>query len=381
MNKTLFRLLALALVVSCSRPTKIDDPSIKEVNASPKPTTFNFYIENSGSMKGYFSGNGSSQLETLITEYYNRLHDSFIDGDTITLNFVNTSVEKYFGSEKNYLKDAQFKCTSSYTKIDEILEMAMDSVNNNIVNIIISDFCFETNFGNLESAQSHITSLFTSKIKNNRDMSVSIFKYMVNFNGKYFPGGIPCKKPMPIYFWAFGNSCSLKRFVNLKLKSQSCGQLIMQLSKKKEVEINLYNKRATDGKSIFVKEWDKDRSSNKYVADLFVDLSDILLDEHSLMDKEHYYVNSSSNSTYIINDITKVNNRYKFTISTSKPAPGNLEIIYKLEEPEWVNKYNFECVGLPKDSTTYGIKYLIEGVFDAFHNQSEDYFNFNITLQ
>ena len=204
---------------------------------------------------------------------------------------------------------------------------------------------------------------------------------MVNFDGKYFPGGIPCKKPIPIYFWAFGNSSSLNRFVNLKLKPQSCGQLIMQLSKNIEVEIDLHNKRATNGVSIFVNKWDVDRYSQKYVADLFVDLSDILLDEYSLKDKEHYFVNSSSSSTYIINDISKVNNRYKFNISTSKPSPGDLEIIYKLEEPEWVNKYNFEGVGLPKDSTTYGIKYLIGGVFDAFHNKSEDYFKFHITLQ
>ena len=51
----------------------------------------NIYVENSGSMKGYFSGN--SQIKDIIKDYYDRIDDSQSEGDTITLNFINTQIE------------------------------------------------------------------------------------------------------------------------------------------------------------------------------------------------------------------------------------------------------------------------------------------------
>ena len=79
--------------------------------------------------------------------------------------------------------------------------------------------------------------------------------------------------------------------------------------------------------------------------------------------------------------ITKEKDFYKIRIATEKPAPGTLEIAYKIMRPDWIDDYSFEGAGLPKDSTTYGIKYLIGGVYDAFYNKSNKYFNINITLK
>ena len=62
-------------------------------------------------------------------------------------------------------------------------------------------------------------------------------------------------------------------------------------------------------------------------------------------------------------------------MSTDKPAPGVVSIVYVQPElPEWVEKSNFTGTGIPKDSTTLGVKYLIGGVYDAYHNLSNKLF-------
>ena len=74
--------------------------------------------------------------------------------------------------------------------------------------------------------------------------------------------------------------------------------------------------------------------------------------------------------------------KYIYYISTSRPAPGVLSINYSLDGlPMWVVKSNYVGTGVPKDSTTLGIKDLISGVYDAYHNISKEYFSINITLK
>ena len=102
----------------------------------------NFYVENSGSMKGYFTGN--SQIKDVIKDYYDRIDDNRSQGDTITLNYINTQIENSSEDIKRYLMTCQSKCTAAYTKIDEILSMAMEGINDSTVNIVISDYCFES---------------------------------------------------------------------------------------------------------------------------------------------------------------------------------------------------------------------------------------------
>ena len=49
--------------------------------------------------------------------------------------------------------------------------------------------------------------------------------------------------------------------------------------------------------------------------------------------------------------------------------------------PDWVITSNFENNSLPKDSTTYGIKSLIEGVNNAYRNKYNNIFIINLNLK
>ena len=274
---------------SCGRPDGAKgrgggctSDTLSGVNTPKNPnvdlsTTYNILIENSGSMKGFFSGKSMSDLETVINDYYDRLtSENTVEGDTVTLNYINTKKEDSKQSIQGYLSTAMSKCTESYTKIDEILEMAMENAKGNMVNIVISDYCFESDKGNYQTAQSKITKLFTNKLNTNNNMSVAVLKYEAGFDGKYYPGGIPCKRELPVYFWIFGDANRVKKVLALHVKKPVESSLLLQASKELPFELDSKNKRAIDGSDIIVKHLDKERHGDYYKFNIKVDMSDII---------------------------------------------------------------------------------------------------------
>ena len=367
----------------CSRDSVPSTPPVVECKT---PSTYNFFIENSGSMKGYFSGNRSSELETIIQDYYDRLtSENVIEGDTITLNYINTEKINFEEGIKSYLSTAKSKCTDKYSKIDDILSMAMQDAKDDVVNIVISDYCFETDNGNYETAQSGINKIFTQQLDKNNNLSIAILKYDANFDGQYFPPGvnvgIRCSQNMPVYFWIFGDANRVKKVLALHVNKQPLKRLLLQSSMSPSYSINASNKRAIDKNDIIVKHLKKDRHENAYKFEVIVDLSKSILNEQELKAKENYSLTSSSASRYSISSIEKNGNDYKFIISTDKPAPGSLTIKYDLRTPQWVEESNFEGSGIPDNGKTAGIKYLIGGVFDAYYNKANSYFSFTINLK
>ena len=73
---------------------------------------------------------------------------------------------------------------------------------------------------------------------------------------------------------------------------------------------------------------------------------------------------------------------YSATIATNRrPFACDLTIGYTTKLPNWVITSNFENNSLPKDSTTYGIKSLIEGVNNAYQNKDNNIFTINLSLK
>lgn len=390
-GSTFLLLLGIFSFGSCGRPdgnnngggcTRQDSITTQSKSAVDTPTKYNFFIENSGSMAGYFSGNRSSDLETIIQDYYDRLvSENEVAGDTITLNYINTQKVNFKGEIESYLSTAKAKCTEKYTKIDDILSMSMQNAKNDVVNIVISDYCFESNNGNYATAQSRIKRIFAQQLNNNSNMSVAILKYDAGFNGKYFPGGIACNKNMPVYFWIFGDANKVKKVLALSVKKQPLKRLLLQSSMSPKFSLHASSARAIAGNDIIVKELKKERHEEAYKFEVTVDLSKSILNELELKSIGNYSLISSTASTYSISSIKNEGDKYTFEIKTSKPSPGSLTIKYDLDLPQWVEESNFEGAGLPKSGTTSGIKYLIGGVYDAYINKSDSYFTISINLK
>lgn len=363
-------------LISCGRPPI---EKIIEEQELQNCQTVNFYVENSGSMKGYFSGN--SQIKDIIKDYYDRIDDSKNEGDTITLNYINTQIDNFPEGIKEYLMSCQSKCTAAYTKMDDILSKAMEGINDSTVNIVISDYCFASNNSSFPMAMSGITGLFSKRLKTDPNLSVAIIKYMSDFNGKYYPGGITNRKPMPFYLWIFGNEKQVKNIVTAPIKSQNCGMLILQPLQIISPSVITKKARMVKDNSIIVKEWDKDRNRKPitYSTTIELNLSKIILAKEDVCNTNNYSITEG----YWIESIEEQNNNiYTYRVSTNKPSPGVISIEYTLKElPEWVEKSNFTGTGIPKDSTTLGVKYLIGGVYDAYHNLSNKLFETKVTLK
>lgn len=374
--------VVLLLICACEGRNNTGEPIIVESISVPNYQTVNMYIESSGSMVGYFNGN--SQIKEILKQYYDRISEDTDISDTVTLNFINQTVDEYHNDINNYLSDAARKCTASYTKIDEILSKVMGGVNDSTTNILISDYCFTSDNGSFQTAESGITKIFTENISKNKNLSVAMFKYISDFKGKYYPGGIKCNQPRPFYVWIFGNKRQIKNLIGLKIKNANCGTLSLQSQTEVPFVVKTNKARMFDKDgSIIVKEWEKDRNPVRdmvsYSFLIEADMSNLVLSSGDLLNKENY----SLSSGYEIIDINNPSESiYDFVISTGKPSPGVISISYGIPElPEWVVKSNYEGSGIPSDSTTLGVKYLIEGVYDAFNKKGNKYFAIDVKLK
>ena len=348
----------------------------KDSTEIKSPVRYNIYVENSGSMAGYCNINDKDALETLLQDYYDRIDSNKEEEDTITLNYINTKIVTSSSDKGVFLHSIKQNCTAQYTKLDEMLSLMMSNVTDDDINIMVSDYVFTTNCGNFQTASSAISSLFFKQLKKS-NVAVAIFKYMRSFSGKYYPGGLPCNKPLPIYVWIFGRPNEVRKVSKMSFQTSNCGEYFLQTSYYAPIELTAKSKRMIQGNSIKVSEWESVRHENYYEFDLIADLRNTLLSEEEILDAHRYVLTSSNTSKFNISSISKEgDDKYRFTIRTDKPAPGQLTFSNPIIVPEWIKNSDYTGNGIPSDSTTLGISYLIDGVSNAFKDVSSKKFNY-----
>lgn len=385
-----YSIYSIAVITLCSCGGGRDDRASQIESTMPQESTsqesinYNIFVENSGSMMGYCNINNKQALETLIGDYYDRIESNLKDNDTITLNFINTSIVNHSKDIKDFKSAIKKQCNAKYSKLDDILSQIMDSLNDNDVNLLISDYVFTTNEGNPEAAKSSIAALFTKKLKK-KDFSIAIFKYMRDFKGRYYPGNIACNKPLPIYIWIFGKPNEVKKVAQLPFLTQNCGEYYLQTACTVPFEFNVDTKRMIDHHSIKLSKWDKKTHKEYYELKVIVDLQKIMLDETDILDISQYSLQTRNNSIFTIASIDKAGNgKYEFTIRTKRPSPGTLTISRPMTTAKWIEKSNYTGTGIPTDSTTLNISYLINGVSKAFQDVSSgkaNYFEFEVEFK
>lgn len=370
--------LLLLLFVSCVERSHDEKVETKTDILPEKNIQYHFMIENSGSMKGYFYG--KSKAKEIITNLYDRLDEQLNveRGDTITLNYINTEITPFDAPIEQYLQQTWSKCTESYTKLDDILSMAFTKANSEDVTLLISDYCFTSDLENLEMAKSGITNLFVKGLRGNKELSIAILKFNSDFNGKYYPGGLPCKQSRPFYVWVLGNTHGVKKVIELPNIMKE-GVFILQPSVKIVPEILAKSARMKgDSKGlIVVSYWKKDRHSNSYSVKIKFDASNLIIREQDIINIENYELSSG----YSISNIDIHENICEMTVTTAHPSPGDLVIGYQNALPLWIDNSDFEGTGIPPEGKTVGIKMLIEGVYNAYANRNKNIFTVNIKLE
>ena len=213
---------------------------------------------------------------------------------------------------------------------------------------------------------------------------------MSSFDGFYFnkyDDRQKIKENRPFYIWLMGNVSQLQRLMkavdvneikgsgvqNMCVltnidKTYNCS--ILPLEKIGDFDLDKQNPQTT----IVEAQPDSKNSSKLFELTVGVDFSSCLIDENYLLNPVHYEL---SNATFHVSKIINNSNpqsayTHKVKIASVDPIISRGSITLSLIEklPDWIEELTDnegESLVDQKDfANTYGLKYLVGGIFDAY---------------
>lgn len=342
------------------------------------PSKVKLYVENSGSMDGYmFDG---SELKDAVYSYVSGLSTHT---DTTEVYFVNSDVYRvnaplqdiiYSMSPTLFRKSPGNKAN---TDIADIFGMVLSQLEKNSISILITDAILDLPRGNtafFHTKQTQIKSIFENLLKKNPNLAVEIFRMSSRFNGKYyFTGGsvVLSDQKRPYYMFVFGDKQTLSSANDIVSKSQIQHGVenYYAYSSYTQVPFVVLNKKKRTKNGSF-----EVRLQQKAVPVIAkVDLNYTLYDSDLLKDSNLYVVAFGDDRIKIksIKELPK-EPEYSHSITLTLPEnanEGSVNIyVCPPPYPYWLEDANDDMsdISVAKTMKTTGIKYIIEGISDAF---------------
>lgn len=384
--------LLFCTFTSCHKKIEVDSQPIASTIKNDKPV-LKVFIENSGSMDGYMC-NGS-QLKDAIYDYVSDLNRST---DSTELNYINSTTIPYKGNLMSYVKDlnpSSFKEAGGdrqNTDLGNIIATVLDSINKSTVAIFISDCILDLPSKDapkfLTNCEIRIKDEIINAQKRIPDLGVEILKLTSDFNGKYFPptGGDPITLEnikRPYYIWIFGDKnylAQLNSKVPLSLLTKYNLEGIVAFSNQSQIPFEVKN-RALTGKIITPAHGD-------YQITILADFRTTLQPDNNILDKTNYVFHNSNIIVEGVFPITNNNSEYthfvNFTIPKGTQINQDCLILNSPKLPSWIEESNDTSgTDIHKNlQKTTGIKCLIQGVADAYKNETIcAEMNFNVKLR
>lgn len=378
--------LVVLLFFSCSS----DKYKVKIVNRSEfcndninsKPKNVHVFVENSPSMDGYVKGVTDFKIviNNLLTTIENdkewskpSMQFHFVNGYGCTDNLA-ANVSDYI----DCLDPTQFKKwrVGGDTDVANALKKVLDSTNNDDISIFVTDGVISLDAGKyadseLRDQQNNIMLGIEKKLVENSSFGVVIYKFDVPFKGKYYNKnnvGIDIDADRPFYIWFMGNSSMLASLKNILDKRVGIDYLKNEF--------------------VFLPF-----SSN----DIYVSLTDSILSEpdysfECVLKTKHKLdiqcLKSFNNMKYTKDTFMPVADgtiNYKYYLEPKKDYPNafSLRLEYRDSVKDAFSNISLEEINddegdNPVPGKTYGIKYQILGVKNAFENKNKLVRNFNV---
>ena len=400
-------------------PVPASAPSLeKYVASSETPTVvssvkpvYNIYVENSGSMYGYVKG--VTEFEQSVYSYLSDIKISDICSQ-MNLYYINSVMHKQPADVEDFiykLEPDSFRRRGgnmATTDISNIIGSIIKPQQNDTVSILISDFVFSPGSGvnadeYLVNQQIGIKNHFALKLKSDPNLAMMIYQLSSKFEGKYYdrnntPYNI--KHTRPFYMMIIGDSHHLKTLSDKVPKDKIRGSGVINSYSLSRTASNVdygilvmprigsYKPDPTSPlTSIKGAKVDKKNPNTKFMLSIGADFSDLLLDDEYLMDPANYKI---SNRSFTIS-VEKANGNTKYTHIIKLSLNPQLANLYKgplsielLKSPSaWSEDVtNPDDVGVENITTdkTYGFKYLVDGVYDAYSSETA-YMKFNINIK
>jgi len=392
-----------------------------------------FYLERSGSMIGYDSPDGDGSFKQAIVKMLNSLPGN---NDDYKIYVVNDGVNEYPEGVSKFLADNNiFGATkgigdASYTDFGAIFRQLIDKTKQNELAILVTDMIYSTrDMAGINAqkvfaeAQGMTNAVFKGKVK---DMGMLIVKMNSTFSGMYYPynspkGGKQWRGRRPYYFVVVGsNSCferlqkdkhfapfvafdKLRGYENLYLFSGDgvYDPYFTFMLSGRDLRGRFEPERGQGEQIKNLKNIKPDRDSGDLRLHLAVDLSGMFVDESYATDPKNYVV--SSDDDIKIEEIRRIDPKEvspaarKYVGSAThifvlkgKEVSHEQELSIKLLNrlPLWVEASSSDddttVGGSGFADTTFGLKYLLQGIYDSYKRLSEGepyYFEMKMKLK
>lgn len=381
-------------------------------------SNFNIYIENSGSMNGYV--NKPTDFKNGLYKLIGDIHNKGLS-DQLRLNFINEAIcpQKPNASATDIInfiqnlnssdfKDSKCGVTSSF--LPNIINKVI-STNPNEVNILISDCIFSSEKGNskdyLSGAQQSMRTFILNELDKN-DISTVIIKMKSQFFGTYFIENKSLGKKTetltgqnrPYYIIIFGNSKSINDLLgkidfsnyigfdnSFSLSTTNSNKPIAKVIRKNKIGDFIIEQPANK----LVINNAKVGSNKEFQFSVATNLEFLKMDDYSLRDTANYEVSPNYKLVSISrnNDITDeglIGFTHVFILKTTDLKP-NQDVFIKLKSksPSWVDSTSTEDdsnpLNIKQQKQTFGFKYLMEGIYEAYEDKNNGKEQFFINLK
>ncbi|MDR3236317.1 MAG: hypothetical protein LBT48_06275 [Prevotellaceae bacterium] len=406
MNKTIIysflALISLSTCDGCGRQPKDQVKSSESTKTDPtevliKPTV-NVYIENSGSMDGYVKG--ITEFENAV---YNYLSDIMISGvsDSLNLFYINSKIIKYGSDIQDFiekLEPSTFRARGGNrgtSDIANVIDAVLNETQENEIGILVTDGIFSP--GKIDATeylgiqQIGIKRRISDYLKRYPNTAVIVYQLSSNFSGTYYnkvDAKITINEQRPFYIYVIGDSKQISNLRNNvadgKFKGSGVKNVFTSVVGSQEVKYTLnpsigkYKKSRKDTKTT-IEDLEKDSRTKKVKFAVNVDFSGLLLDDDYLSDLNNY----ESHSKYEMEvkpSITKNGFTHTLTFTSDKVTKGIVSVKLKSKLPAWVEAANDDDGSTAAKGKTYGIKYQLGGIFDAFTFNNSYYTEIKINI-
>lgn len=364
----------------------------------PNPI-INVYVENSGSMDGYVKG--VTEFEQIVYNYLSDIKISKLS-DTLNLNYINSQIIPQGSDISDFIEKLEpttFQLRGGDRRTSDIavvLKSILSEMKENSVAIFVSDCIFSPGKGKdatqyLVNQQTGIKVAFADCLNRQENFAVMAYRCLSHFSGIYYDcndSKTKIDEKRPFYIWIMGHKDYLMKMRKLEKGFKGGGIQNIFLASTGNVEIP-YALKMGSGK------FDLDRKDPKttlkrgriehngrFSFAVDIDCSHLLLDDSYIVDNTHYEM---SNKDFDLEISKAKSSKYTHTLqfSSDRVISCQLLVDLKMQIPTWAEEYNDDNgVGISSSTMdkTFGIKYLIGGVYDAFSFKTDSYATIKLNI-
>ncbi|MGI6232788.1 MAG: hypothetical protein ACOYJF_08055 [Prevotella sp.] len=361
-----------------------------------KAVTFHIFLEQSASMQAYDSPKGDGSFRAAIMSLQNSLPGQ-------------TKVE-HIGEK-------------GYTDFRSIFDNILNRTGKNEVSILVSDLIYSVKdmqgvnpqkvFNEL---QEMVNAVFKDEV---RRKSMLVVRMTGSYNGPYYsfdnqPHPYDGRRPYYIVvvadndvmkqlttdsrFRSFADMPKLRGYDNMVLFTSDdiYEPYYSLLLNNKALRGHFHPERGQSDRITRLNDIEPDKDSGDIQLALAVDLSKMFIDPRYLTDKNNYVVLSDDDvrikeiRPIDKSDITPAEKKYIgsathiFILSANRISNDQeVEIELRNQLPQWVNACSSENDVKPDATTTFGLRYLLGGIYDSYMRNAEhdaNYFELELHL-